>query len=265
MKLTAALVSSKAEKTDEAKSLDFSKCKITEVEDISFCISLRKLTLSHNSIKNSKSVAALRHLPSLTWLDLSHNELTEIDGVCQIQSLNVLNVSNNKIDTVSTRIVTMVHLQAFIATDNSITSVPSLPPNLDTIVISRNKIEDLGSCLRGLELLKKLSASHNLLRTLPDVSKCASLKELRLNNNRLHTLGNNSLIPTGTSIIDLGKNCLTTFESLKVIQNLPALRSLNISGNPWKESDISQKIQDSIKTLNILDNQRIVEKKRRNK
>lgn len=133
MKLNVAVVKSKTDKADEIKSLDFSKSKISKVEDISFCLSLRKLNLSNNSIKSSESVTSLRHLSSLTWLDLSNNQLEEIDGICRIQSLNVLNVSKNEISIISTRIVTMNQLQALIATDNRIKTLPPLPSNLDTI------------------------------------------------------------------------------------------------------------------------------------
>lgn len=144
MILTPVHVREKTEDAREAKALDFSKMQITQVEDISFCISLRKLNLSGNAIRSSKLVATLRHLPSLTWLDLSGNKLAEMDGVCQIQSLNgkrylgnlifaVLNVSKNQITVISNRILTMVNLFALIATDNQIKCIPALPQSLDTI------------------------------------------------------------------------------------------------------------------------------------
>lgn len=225
MKLTPALVSERCkERADEEKSLSFANQKITEVEDISFCVSLRRLDLSNNKIKTSSSISSLRHLPSLTWLDLSNNELTEIDGVCRIQTLNVLNVSKNKINMVSTRIMTMVNLLAFIASDNELSSLPSLPSNLDTlgkademmvflsfIVVSRNRLEDLGLSFDKLPLLKKISASHNRIRSFPNISKCHSMKELRLNDNKIQNLGTLPL-PSGLVILDLGKNCILSEE-----------------------------------------------------
>lgn len=134
MKLTPALVSGKAGREGiDITALDFSNSKISEVEDISFCTSLRKLSLAKNSIKLSSSVASLRHLPSLSWLDLSENRLEEIDGICRIQTLSILNVSKNRIRLVSTRVGAMSQLQAFVAPDNCIKELPILPPNLDTI------------------------------------------------------------------------------------------------------------------------------------
>lgn len=134
MKLTPALVSGKAGRDSaDITALDFGNSKISEVEDISFCTSLRKLSLSKNTIRLSSSVASLRHLPSLSWLDLSDNQLEEIDGICRIQTLNVLNVSKNRIKLVSTRIGAMSQLQALVAPDNRIKELPILPPNLDTI------------------------------------------------------------------------------------------------------------------------------------
>lgn len=134
MKLTPALVSGKAGKEGgEIRALDFGNSKISEVEDISFCTALRKLNLAKNNIKLSSSVASLRHLPSLSWLDLSENKLEEIDGICRIQTLSVLNVSKNQVKIVSTRIGAMPQLQAFVAPDNNIKELPTLPANLDTI------------------------------------------------------------------------------------------------------------------------------------
>lgn len=134
MKLTPALVSGKAGKDGaEIATLDFGDSKISEVEDISFCTALRKLSLAKNHVKLSSSVASLRHLPSLSWLDLSENQLEEMDGICRIQTLKVLNVSKNRIKSISTRIGAMSQLQAFMVPDNQIRELPTLPLNLDTL------------------------------------------------------------------------------------------------------------------------------------
>eukprot|EP00042_Codosiga_hollandica_P035686 m.266642 g.266642 ORF g.266642 m.266642 type:complete len:84 (+) comp54703_c0_seq4:527-778(+) len=54
---------------------------------------------------------------------------------------------------------------------------------LDTIVLSRNKIEYV--FLSKLPFLRKVSLSTNKLRVFPDLSAAASLKELRLHGNKI--------------------------------------------------------------------------------
>lgn len=74
-------------------------------------------------------------------------------------------------------------------------------------MISRNQIESLSLGLGNLSLLKKLSAAGNKIRELPDLSKCASLKELRLNGNKIMSL-DAVLLPPALQILDIGNNCL---------------------------------------------------------
>lgn len=238
-------------------SVDLARSSFTGTGDVSMCTMLRRLNLSGNSIASSKSIASLRHLPSLTWLDVSQNDLCEIDGICQIQSLTVLNVSKNKIATVSTRILTMVSLQAFIATDNRIAVLPALPATLDALVVSRNEISDFGSVLRPLTQLKKLSASHNRLYGMPDLQKCASLKEVRLGDNKILAFGGNTLPPL-VQILDVARNQLPTLKTIESIFGLAHLRFLNLAGNPaCTTAGFYDRIKEALPRLVILDSKTI--------
>lgn len=235
---------------------------ITMIEDISFLISLIRLDLSGNSFTSSKSVSSLRHLPSLTWLNLSNCGLTDIDGACQIQTLTVLNVSKNLITQIPSRVLTMIKLQALIATDNQISHLPRLPSSLDALVLSRNRISTFENILWPLEHLKKLSVSQNQLFSPPDVSRCSSLKELRLSDNKISTL-KESKLPTGLMILEIGKNCIASLEDLTPVLLSRSIRSLNITGNPFVSSEtaIVETIKSRMPLLNSLNGKTVRERK----
>jgi Leucine-rich repeat (LRR) protein len=82
-------------------------------------------------------------------------------------------------------------LQVLVLNNNSIDAVPHAwwkkgLHGLNTLVLSHNRIASLSdSGLSKLTLLTKLSASHNQLTELPDLSACTLLQELRLGYNRL--------------------------------------------------------------------------------
>lgn len=79
VKLTNALISEKFSSTplQDLTSIDLSNNDISSLEDVSACISLRKLDLSHNRISLNEHLIPLKHSwKSLVHLNLSHNNLT---------------------------------------------------------------------------------------------------------------------------------------------------------------------------------------------
>ena len=89
MKLTPAIISSQAAGIDlqQLKDLNLSKKEINHIEDISICVNLHKLILSHNNLASTDSIAGLQHLQSLTLLNLSGNQLDSFEGVQRLKTL----------------------------------------------------------------------------------------------------------------------------------------------------------------------------------
>src|SRR4051812_47554935 len=89
MKLTPAAISEKEkQRLPDVTRLDFRSSTITSIDDISVCVQLTRLDLSHNALKSVESIRALQYLPSLKWLDLSHNALESFEPLLKLKTLN---------------------------------------------------------------------------------------------------------------------------------------------------------------------------------
>ncbi|KAG0281353.1 hypothetical protein BGZ95_004692 [Linnemannia exigua] len=251
MKLTPAIIASQAAGVDlqQLKDLNMSKKEINHIEDISNCVNLHKLILSHNKLSSTDSIAGLQYLPSLTLLNLSGN---------QLESFEVLNMSHNELNRISMHIEKLVNLKALVLNNNKIKVVDHLGSllELNTIVLSHNKIQSLPS-FPLLTKLTKLSAAHNEIRQIPDLSENGMLKELRLNHNKLLTIPDSLRRCTALDILDLGGNMLREWSDVAALGSLMHLINLNLQGNPiCDKPDYKKKILELVPSLRVLDGER---------
>ncbi|CAH2988503.1 unnamed protein product [Chilo suppressalis] len=196
---------------------DLSKNRFSEVPDeVTTYVYLEKLLLSQNVIRSVPGTVG--GLQSLTYLDLSSNQLAELPReVCQMP-LQVLLVQDNMLSTLPKEIGKMTSLAELDASNNRLTQVPMT----------------LGDCagLRALDL------SNNQLGLLPlqitylrleylDVScNCISSLPLELRNmNSLVTLNldNNPLVSPPTTICMRGRvHIFKYLENMASKDNMPA-------------------------------------------
>lgn len=129
-------------------------------------------------------------LYSITRLDISNNSLVSIPlAVFQLQSLRVLNISQNRIDKLpvpvpsptkrgfrrkSVNTEDLVYncsvLEELYLHDNRLDQIPDAIfklPSLVTLVVSYNKLQQLPYSMWLAPKLKELNASFNLLKELP--------------------------------------------------------------------------------------------------
>lgn len=129
-------------------------------------------------------------LYSITRLDISNNSLVSIPlQVFQLQSLKVLNISQNRIDKLpmpvasptkrgfrrkSTNSEELLYncpvLEELYLHDNRLDQIPDAIfklPSLVTLVVSYNKLQQLPYSMWLAPKLKELNASFNLLKELP--------------------------------------------------------------------------------------------------
>ncbi|KAF9967190.1 hypothetical protein BGZ70_010469 [Mortierella alpina] len=260
MKLTPAVIASQAAGADlqQLKDLNLSKKDINHIEDISTCVNLHKLILSHNSLASADALAGIQYLPSLTLLNLSGNQLDSFEGVQRLKTLFVLNMSHNDLNRISIHIEKLVNLKALVLNNNRIKVVDHLGglTELNTIVLSHNRIQELPSFPR-LTKLTKLSAAHNEIRQIPDLSENGLLKELRLNHNKLVTIPDSLRRCTALDILDLGGNMLREWSDVAPLGSLMHLINLNLQGNPiCDKPDYKKKILELVPSLRVLDGER---------
>ncbi|MFN8428606.1 MAG: hypothetical protein U0V04_01380 [Spirosomataceae bacterium] len=179
--------------------------------------------------KNISNTIGLANFTNLEYLDLSVNQISQID-LSQNTKLNYLNLGQNLLVNVN------------------------LSPNvqLKNLIIHNNSITQLN--ITQCTLLEVLVANYNQLAAI-DISRNSLLITLGLNNNRLNQV-NFSGTPRLTEI-DLSNNPISglSLSNLSVLKNLAiqnaSLTGINIGGQPnLVHLDISGNLITSVDVRN---------------
>ena len=194
------------------------------------------LNLSRNELTNDwVTSSSLRPLVRLVALDMSHNKLTKLDQsmLSGLTALQILNVGNNNIHTVSANTFLFQH-------------------NLHILLLSHNDLETLHPrAVAGLPVLNSLSLDHNQLRSLHRnaLRNCSSLQDLALNNNLLEEVPKAIRPLTLLRTLDIGENRIANIRS-KDLDGLHNLYGLRLAGNGIQ--NLQDDVFKSVSTLQVL-------------
>eukprot|EP01135_Chromosphaera_perkinsii_P010953 Nk52_evm6s2297 gene=Nk52_evmTU6s2297 len=261
MKIDAQVILKRCRESDPTKIFEIvaSNKQIKNVANLSKLKNLGKLNLSGNKIAN---LAGISVNSNITWLNVSDNALDNIDCLKRLHRLCTLNAANNQLTSVCEFEGPTV-MKALVVNKNKLKDLSKLfhtCPLLNTVVVSDNELEDLKG-IESLKELKKLSASNNRIKSLGwlnDMVSKQELCELRLCNNGIEVVPECIEGFKGLRIIDLGKNQISSIESLMHLRKLKLLRNLNLKGNPiTKRPDYEEIIAANFPDLNCLDGKRI--------
>uniref|UniRef100_A0A0K0EBJ6 Calponin-homology (CH) domain-containing protein n=2 Tax=Strongyloides stercoralis TaxID=6248 RepID=A0A0K0EBJ6_STRER len=125
---------------------------------------LETLILAKNVIKILPT--SMKGFNSLSYLDLSSNNLTSIPSSIFSLPLQILLLSNNKLDTVSGDII-------------------QIAPTIQELDFSKNRITSITSNISLLKKLRKLNLRFNRLGALPSEMASLELYSLDISANRL--------------------------------------------------------------------------------
>lgn len=90
--------------------------------------------------------------------------------------------------------------------------------------------------------MTKLSAAHNQLTQVPDLSHNLLLKEIRLNDNKITEIPETLRKCNAIEIMDFGNNLIADWKDIAPLGSLLKLHSLNLKGNPLaKKKDYLEK------------------------
>ncbi|KAJ1325041.1 protein NUD1 [Microdochium nivale] len=196
---------------------------------------LSELDLEHNRIE---AVHNIEQLPSLTSLNLQHNQLTEISTSpgTTTETVRFLKVSDNNI--VSLDLSGYPSIRLLHADRNQIAIVKggARCRRLDSLSLREQKIEGYldTSFLTEVYEIRKLFLSGNLLGEFDPSVDFLNLQYLELANCGLQSLPENlgQLMPN-VRVLNLNFNALSDLSSLRFI---PRLKKLSAAGNRLAEA-----------------------------
>lgn len=163
------------------------------------------------------------HVTSMRTMIVQDLDIVSLDGVQYFDSLTTLNCSNILFDTLLIRV----------------SSIPALPPMLNTLICDNNALDSLPTLPGGLAILK---CSSNPLRYLPTLPP--TLKSIDCVSDSLRNI---PALPASIITLNCGNNIIDSLPALPV-----QLVSLNCAGNRLTSLPL---LPDSLRTLNCNFNQ----------
>ena len=184
---------------------------------------ITRLTLSENISEFPMAILSLAD--SLEILDLSNNKLSNLpDEIVQLHKLKIIFASNNCFSKLPEALGACKNLEMIGFKSNQIKRVPecALPKKLRWLILTDNKIEKLPESLGECPRLQKLALAGNRIATLPTtLHKLENLELLRISANELT-------------------------ECPEQLLNLPKLAWFAFAGNPFCQSDMKIRSVPSI-------------------
>uniref|UniRef100_A0A9J8BQ66 Leucine rich repeats and calponin homology domain containing 1 n=1 Tax=Cyprinus carpio carpio TaxID=630221 RepID=A0A9J8BQ66_CYPCA len=168
---------------------DLSKNRLIDIpSEVCHLVSLETLNLYHNCIKSIPDTTI--SLQSLTYLNISRNQLSVLPAcVCGLP-LRVLNASNNKLNALPESIGQLTNLMELDVSCNEITALPRHIGQLKALRelnVHRNLLCVLPEDVADLPLVK-FDFSCNKVSTIPVCyRKMTQLQSLQLENNPLQS------------------------------------------------------------------------------
>ena len=226
------------------------------LRDATGCENLASATVAdlHNADVAAIEPGDLDATPNLVSLDLSFNQLVDIDGaaLAPLTNLRALILYNNRIASLKGVARLGQSLQTLQCQSNSLTSLAGVEHlrKLTSLNVTGNPLGDcklVGRCtslvrldvsrcgLRKLEgfatlhALEELNAGGNALTEISSIAKCAKLQELDVSYNHLTSTALKDLKALGRlDVLNLEGNALTDLDSMPRMEELT---ELNVARN----------------------------------
>lgn len=245
--------------------------------------SLHNLDLSSNLLKNfsaiSESLSTLNlnfnrltqiefMSSSLRELKLSGNDIASLPSHVHFESLTLLNISYNKLNSINNIGHIAPHLEKLIADFNFIDEFPpNLPHGIQYISLENNRLANLPP-LNVYQSLSFLSVNDNCIQNLPQLPQ--SLKKLSLENNRIQSTASISLTSLQTlsiynnnlqqvphftnSLITIFLGSFNKIHEINVNEFSQTITQIDLAGNNIEKLPKHLFMLPELKILNIYSN-----------
>ncbi len=196
--------------------------EIVELTGLEYAVNLTILDLSFNQISD---INALSGLTNLTYLNLNYNsQISDINAVSGLTNLEVLYLrGHNQISDIDA-LSALTNLSELYFYDNQISNIDALSglTNLTILVLGHNQISNINA-LSGLTNLTWLYLGENQISDINALSGMTNLTFLDLGENQISDI---YAISTLTNLTDLrlDDNQISNIDILTGLTNLTSLR-----------------------------------------
>ncbi|BFU22502.1 leucine rich repeat / protein phosphatase 2C domain containing protein [Entamoeba histolytica HM-1:IMSS-B] len=213
------------------QSIQFNKNRITSLPDIPFLkeCHLEELILNNNHIGSITS--SITNLSSLRNFECENNNISTLPCLTTLTALTQLNLSNNSFST-----------------------IVSLPPNLKSLYLPFNELVEL--CLPLPSTLTELLLDNNKLLSPPLLSTLSNLRSLNLSANQISSFPNEITILTALTALNLTSNCLSLLPEVNT-EHLH-VQKFNASFNHFITLPNSLLSMTSLTSLELTDNNLLI-------
>ncbi|KAI8070096.1 hypothetical protein BDF21DRAFT_495729 [Thamnidium elegans] len=247
---------------DQLKELDLSHNQLKQV--VLGSHSIEQLDLSHNEISQFSLDSNIdQDLSCMRKLNLGSNQITELPvGLTSWFKLQELMVNQNKLKFVFSAVSETVYpaLVRLDASNNQMTSINkdtsvivSMPKLVELSLLNNKFTQDGLTGLYGAPNIQTLDISSNQLDDIPaSVTGLASLKRLDVRGNHLHALPYELGKLDQLSTIHCEGNPMRTFTSMSQTQLISSLRSSyaqQVEESSVEQVEVASEQQDTEETL----------------
>ncbi len=158
---------------------------IKDLTGLEKCVALAQITLPKNSIT---SIAPLKGLERLQFIDLSDNQVQDISVLSTLKSLQFIELTRNKVQDV-TALGGVIALNSLYLAHNQIKDLSPLfkLPKVWTIDAEGNQITAITG-IGGLKWLSMLNLKGNQVADITPLEPLAELQQLFLDGNKITDL-----------------------------------------------------------------------------
>ncbi|KAJ2994483.1 hypothetical protein HDV02_001543 [Globomyces sp. JEL0801] len=240
------------------QSLDVSMTNIKNLTQFNGLL-LRKLDLSNNNLVDIEDLSGLNHLREL---DLSYNNICDISSLNEMAQLEILNLESNCVEDIEC-LSDLLFLRSLNISINNIVYISSIFGNLNLEILNfnSNMVKNLDGIIT-LSNLKELYANMNDISDL-DIYQIVNLSQLRIieiHSNAMLTLYWNSrenfklFQQYSLQKLWISNNRLTDFTKLSVFVNLEELNCrYNCTGRTTLDLSFVRHLT-KLKSLNVCGN-----------
>ncbi len=201
-------------------------------------------------IKNLESLSfincGIKKLPTqytngqnLVELFLANNRITRIpNAILDLSGLIHINFSNNKIKELSVK-DGWKNVKYLNLNQNKINQITSAPRNVNTLLLSNNKIKEFNDFV-NLDSLVKLDLSKNKIVKINKIQKASGIRFLDLSHNELIEISSLENAATASRLkslkeLDISHNKIEKIPG-RIINNCTNLERISLGKNNWQES-----------------------------